>query len=355
MKKAIRRIVLGQISRQRTKTSEHLNQILEEQKIVAIDIGAAHGLLEHWDRMEDAAIFHHVEPHPESAEELKKSFGRKTNHFIIESALSKDGGRRTLSMTNTPTGSSILPFNEEAILDYVDSDYLYPIRKVEIDTIRTSEAFDRAKIQHLDIIKLDVQGAEFEILQGLDDSRFSTLLCAEFEINFHNAYLGQGSFSEIQEFLESKGLKIYDLRLARAYGVLNGKSVDASHFGAYANSRSVSSRIWEADLVFFRDYKKVIASKDVPQIRRLIALFALYGYFIECLRVVAAARESGLFTLDQSRRLEETIFEMHRSLSMRWFDKPTLCSRTLRRIANFLHVGTDWYRLQYSHVSLPNS
>jgi FkbM family methyltransferase len=354
LKALIKRIFQAQVIRQRQLTGEYLERILGSDRLQCLDVGAACGLLEHWERIGRAGNYYHVEPHEESAAALEKQFQGESNHGVLKVALSGKGGLRVLTMTNSPTGSSILPFNEELIKANVDPGYLEPRRSIQIETLKTSEALDRNNVGRIDLMKLDVQGAELEIVQGLDDRRLNDLLCVELEVNFHNAYIGQGTFSEIQNFMNKFDLELYDIRLARGFGLLDGKPASPKIFGVYENSRSVSSRIWEADVVFFKNPKQLIKNRDIRGLKRLIASLCIYGFFLDCLKVLREMGDEKILDPKSIAGLEQVIFEMHRMTSARWFDFPNFLTRLLRKVGNYSHVGPDWYRIQYSHVSLPN-
>jgi FkbM family methyltransferase len=348
-------LLMGQRLRRQNLLSTYLLKILDNQKLVCVDVGAASGLLEHWQPIMGAGDFYLIEPGSESAKELRAKYAQHQNFHVIEEGLSSTGGTKILHVTNVPTGSSILDFNEVLVGKYVSPDYLYPTRDVEIMTSTFSKCMDQAGVAKIDLIKLDVQGAEFDILKGLDSKRLNTITAVEFEYNLHNSYIGQGSFSEIQDYLGQYGLELFDIRTARTHGLLEGRPVDASFFNVYPNSRSVSARVWEFDLVYFRKSEILIKSADRRGLKSLLAAYAIYGFYLDIVRVCKSPDISRILTDTEISNLLTCANTLHLKTSRRWYDHPSTFNNAWRKIAQICGVGPDWYRLQYSHTQLPNS
>ncbi len=127
-------------------------------------------------------------------------------------------------MLNTPTGSSLYPVNTES--EFVDAGdrYIYPVRETVIGTRKLEEVLDEQRVEGVDIIKLDVQGAELEILQGLGAARRKRLLLAELEINISggvtrnfSTYRGAPSWLDCERLLAEDGMRLLDISVARSY------------------------------------------------------------------------------------------------------------------------------------------
>ena len=355
IKNQIKKIIMGQRLRRRSLLSPFLIEIMKESKLICVDVGAALGLIEQWEAIDRAGEFYLIEPGRDAAQDLRIKFKNQKNYHVVEKALSASGGQRALHITNVPTGSSILDFNEDLVGRYVDPDYLFPIKDIEINTITLDAAMEQVSVKSIDLMKIDVQGAEFEVLKGLGVKRLESLACVEFEYNMHNAYLGQGEFSEIQNFLKKHGLELFDIRIARTHGLLNKRPVDASYLNVFPNSRSVSARVWELDLVFFRNPESIFHKSDGRGLRALIAAYCIYGFYLDALRVCDDMRASHILGIDEIQNIKATVVEAHRVTSCRWYDRPNFFTALGRNILSLCGVGPNWYRIQYSHVALPNS
>ena len=60
---------------------------------------------------------------------------------------------------------------------------------------------DDLDLQHLDWLKLDTQGCDLTILQGLDKKRLDSLLCIEGEPGFEQFYEGEETFVDLHSKL----------------------------------------------------------------------------------------------------------------------------------------------------------
>jgi hypothetical protein len=62
------------------------------------------------------------------------------------------------------------------------------------------------EIPHIDLLKMDVQGYELKVLKGAEKSlKAKAIKVIYTEINFLDAYRGQGDFTEITDYLKTCG------------------------------------------------------------------------------------------------------------------------------------------------------
>ena len=337
-------------------------EILGEQKIVAVDVGAAMGLLPHWEWLDGIAEIYQIEPRADACRALEQQNARRQGsemYHVVETALAEHGGEATLYVSNAPTGTSLLkpdPGSSPDCSDYVDLTYLYPIqeKKIEVSTLTT--LMDRMGEQGLDLIKLDVQGSELPILRGLEASRQNRLLGVELEVGLHDFYPDQASFSDVVQFLEKQGLELFDVRVARVHRPFQN---DHAHyqrrvFSVYENSPTISARIWEFDAIFFRRKSVLLAQRDPAQLRRMMLVYCTYNFFSEAYSLAEKAEAANILGTDEATRLKSAIVELHRQRHMRaWLaDTPQMerWRRLMYRIAP--RSAPRW--CQYMYQSYPN-
>jgi hypothetical protein len=65
-------------------------------------------------------------------------------------------------------------------------------------------------IDHVDILKMDIQGAEPKVLKGAKErlGNFDIILT---ELNFYDLYKKQVSFYDIEQYLKPAGFKLFDI------------------------------------------------------------------------------------------------------------------------------------------------
>lgn len=81
-------------------------------------------------------------------------------------------------------------------------------RKVEI--IRLDNYLDKLKINHVDLLKIDTQGFEPEVLDGLG-LKLSNIDVVISELMFYDYYERSLSFSDIEKYLLPAGFHLYDI------------------------------------------------------------------------------------------------------------------------------------------------
>jgi FkbM family methyltransferase len=304
-------------------------RILQQQPMIGIDVGAAEGLQPHWWSYEGAVEMYCFEPHPDSARRLREIYVRSpfsSMFHILPVALAGQTGGRTLYVLNAPTGSSLYPIDPASEFVGERNAYVYPIRELTVAVRKLSEVLDEHHIERVDIAKLDVQGAELEILSGLDSRRARNLMLVEAEVNIVGGvnrslspYVGAPSWADLDRFLTACGLRLLDVSVARSHRGRGGDNdwYQREVFCVYSNSPGLSAMAWEVDAVYVRDYRTLIASADQAGLRRLIVALGGYRYFSEAYFIVEEAVGAGIFTASAAAELKDDIVSWHRLVARR--------------------------------------
>lgn len=305
-----------------------IESLLRSDQLVIADVGAAYGLPEYLRVLERWATVCLFEPNRERAQELRTFHqaeeGRKNVH-VFETALSGTGGPQTLYETHVPTGSSLLKPGSNALYEFGDPEYFFPVRERSVVTRRLDQVLDEAGIGSVDFIKLDVQGAEVAVLQGLGDRLGRSMLGIELEVGLPGGYLGQPSIGTVDSFLREQGFILFDIRPVRLHRAERG---DRTHyprtvFQVHESSDSLSKRIWEADAVYFRDPQALLTERDEAALRRLTVLYCAYGFFVEAYALMRRAAAEECLTDAAAAHLQAAIVEWHRDACYCFTESPT--------------------------------
>lgn len=297
---------------------QSIETLLGTEDLVIADVGAAYGLPGYLKRLEEWATLCLFEPNAEQAAALRMTYnaiGRRRKAYIFETALSASSGERVLYETNVPTGSSLLRPGSDAFGDFGDPSYFFPVVEHRVVTRRLDEVLNEAGIRVVDFIKLDVQGAEVEVLRGLGDRLERSTLGVELEVGLPGGYLGQPSIGEVDEFLRACGFTLFDLRPVRLQRAAQGDRTYYARqvFGVHESSLSLSKRIWEVDALYFRGADGLLQAGDGSALRKLIVLYCAYGFFAEAYHLLTRMLTSQTLPVLDAMSLRNAVIDWHRS------------------------------------------
>lgn len=149
-----------------------------------------------------------VEPLPPLAENLQKKYAGDPRLTVISGALSDTNGEAKFEINRSEASSSLLPIDPRNSKWF--SRDLAVARTVSVPTLTLPKLMAREKLSAVDLLKLDLQGAERLVLAGgagvLDQVRVIYT-----EVFFEPLYAGAWLFWEMNEFLSSRGFKLCGL------------------------------------------------------------------------------------------------------------------------------------------------
>jgi FkbM family methyltransferase len=303
--------------------NDELNQILLGQKLKVIDVGGAVNLQPHFNKLIGNTDFFIFEPDKRSFDDLVSTVNRyshPSDFNYINKALSGKDGTRTLFLTNVPTGSSILEIKEDAPFHSKESPYFYPMKKLEIETFTLETILNEIGIKSFDSIKLDVQGAELEIIKGIDEERLNEINSIELEIGMHTNYINQTTFCDTLEFMKKRGFGLFDLRTSRSNvpNFVDNISYHNEYFNTNEQTPSVSARIWEVDAIFFRE-PTWIKENDISKERslRIIAMYCVYNFFAEAMQVLNLIYDQKKFSKEEWLLIKRAIINWNKKEQIR--------------------------------------
>ena len=221
------------------------------------------------------------EPNPAALAVLKARGGAAERYFPYAVG---DGRRHTLHICQAPGMTSLLP-PDPAVLGLFHGfpDWGRVLATEEIDTVRLDDVADTEGVQ---LLKLDIQGAELMVLRHAT-ARLKTALVIQVEVEFLPLYVGQPLFSEVELFLRGHGFVLHRFfpLVSRAY-----RPVLVNN-DPYAGLGQV---VW-ADAVFVRDPLRLDALAPAELLAAAAILHDCYGSADLAYRLLAAhdAREGG--------------------------------------------------------------
>jgi FkbM family methyltransferase len=191
--------------------------LLEDQRTIVgcgakiiIDVGAHHGhsSAEYLRSFQDASIFA-LEPDPlnfAKAQDLLAEFGGRARLFNF-AASDRDGTARLNRNTHDGT-HSLFEIGDQTYW----GGFAQKSGEVEIETVTLDTFASTHGIEHIDILKLDIQGAELLALVGASELlRGNRISLIATEVEFYPLYQSQPLFWDVGSFLQQHGFRFYGL------------------------------------------------------------------------------------------------------------------------------------------------
>lgn len=177
-------------------------------RVTVVDVGARGGLHPRWI---NCSI--HVQGVGFDADETEcarlnaRGDGVRYLPYALGAA---DGAKATLRITDSPGSSSLLQPNREVLDQFIYGSKITVTSTVPVTLTTLDTACQRHDIQP-DVIKMDIQGAELDVLKGATRAMENALL-VESEVEFQPLYVGQPLFRDIDAFMAEKGWVLLGLR-----------------------------------------------------------------------------------------------------------------------------------------------
>ena len=186
----------------------NIEKLLKNRKLIGLDVGAQGGFNsdkffpERYNKYFESIL---VDPLKNSLE------GKESTHTINKGLWSSKGVRKLYILNKRPQSSSMYEPDKKSlsIYGFEEKDFhLFDVSKtktVECDTL--SSSLKALNINTLDYLKIDTQGAELEILKGLENYRPILIKC---EVQIFPMYKKEPFWTEVTDLLYKLGYIISD-------------------------------------------------------------------------------------------------------------------------------------------------
>jgi FkbM family methyltransferase len=230
-----------------------------------------------------------------SEEECKPSEAGAIHYEHHETILAGEHGRGRFFKAAWPFSSGLYKPNMQFFERLPCRDNMVVVEELDVETTTLDRFAVTLPDGHIDFVKIDVEGAELDVLGGgksvLRDKR---VLAIKTEFWWDPVLRGQPSFAELDIFLRANGFYLFDLELHNYQAYMRrslpvGRLIADSRnwLGALQNVRADRSRYGQAltgDALYFRDpIADRIAGRsslawDSASVLRLCTLFDIFNY-----------------------------------------------------------------------------
>ena len=258
LKQAIKNLATSSFDKQQASL---VQEIIGSTTISLLDVGAAHGAYDRWSAFNKYIDYFAVEPDSRSSTSVLKSNSASSynSETLITKALWHSEGEVTLNLCRKPMASSIYEPNRQFTDLFPEPERNDIVEKVKLPC----ETVDRVAQQlntSFDVIKLDVQGAELDVLRGSTNS-LEHALAIDIEVEFCELYNDQPLFDQVFSHLRKSGLEFIDFTYIYRWSPDTYNGLGQATF---------------SDALFMRAPEKVAKSSDASTISKFAMICAVY-------------------------------------------------------------------------------
>jgi FkbM family methyltransferase len=217
-----------------------------------------------------------IEPDGQECKRLDEVFSDYDYRFL-PSAVWNQADEKTLYITKHRGWTSLLEPNMDLLnrFNVGEDPQIVNKKKITTDTINNILSSEIS----FDIIKIDVQGAEYQVMEGANEMLDNCLLI-ESEVSFLPFYKNMELYSEYDKYLSKFGFRMLDMNINQylrtndiesgytsAQKIGEGIHNDAIFFN-YGMSEDLSEKQLFKSVIGLLLYKKISLAKDIIEINR---------------------------------------------------------------------------------------
>ena len=136
-------------------------------------------------------------------------FNRLPNYIVLPMAVTETNGFSNFLLNGNTAVSSLLPFNAEGLRQWVGKEQILDSTKVLVPTIRLDTFMEMLRLERIDYLKIDAQGADFAVIRSAGEHlKRIQKIKLEVAVTPTQLYDGAASKKEIVEYLLSRGFAL---------------------------------------------------------------------------------------------------------------------------------------------------
>jgi FkbM family methyltransferase len=203
-----------------------------DRPLVLVDVGCRWGIPDAWkDRAADLRVY----AFDADAEECARLQAQAPDGVTyVPIALGERNESAVLHIAADPGCSSVFSPEQRALETFPELSTLEKVGERSVSLQTLDEWAAASSVDVVDVMKLDVQGAELGVLRGAEQLLRRVRLL-ELEVTFNPIYEGQPLFSEVDAYLRDRGFQLWRL----------------SHLVHYANRAQQDVDVKRVDRQFF--------------------------------------------------------------------------------------------------------
>lgn len=252
--------------------TRHLAPRFENEPFVLVDIGALWGMHPRWKALGASLRAFCFEADRAECDRLNSA--AEPGIRYIPEVIAGRVGLATLYETKFAASSGLYRVNERFFKRLLNHDNATVLHARQVTTQTLDMARSEYKIPEPDFIKLDVEGAELEILQATDlSSTFGVFT----EFRFHREINGTPAFHELDAYMRTQGFMLYDIEFSRQSrrGLpYQGTKMNYTN-GERLYVETQGGQVMDGNALYLRD--PLLFTMDPVQIMKAACVFELFN------------------------------------------------------------------------------
>ena len=178
-----------------------------------------------------------------------------------------DGTEQTFHLTNRTMTASLYEPNTPLLDSFINlGELTIPVSQEKVKTQRLDDIPEI--FSPVDLLKMDIQGAELQALQGAREKVLKNILVIQAEVCWVKLYKNQPLFSEVELFLREQGFVLHRFTGfgTRPFKITSGQVVSGS-----------GQQILWSDAIFIRDFNRLDLLNNSQLLKSAMIMHEAYG------------------------------------------------------------------------------
>lgn len=219
LNKALRKLGLQLVKTKSSKDAFDVQKQLigsDQKEKVIFDVGAYNGKVSlKYNNLFPNSTLYSFEPFPNSFALLKENTAAYPNINIYNKGLGANVGVSKFHSNQFAETNSILATHEAGNSNWWDKDFLTTKEVIDVELTTIDQVVKENNVSKIDILKMDVQGAEYLVLEGAKESIEKGMIDLIYtEIILIPTYQNQKPFDEMLRLYRQKGFEIFTIATA---------------------------------------------------------------------------------------------------------------------------------------------
>ena len=278
---------------------DSLERFCQEYCFTYVDVGARWGAKSSLLTLFPNSRWIGFEPDPDEFAVIDSN--KQKRQECLPFALSDRSGSQNLHITRSPDWSSLYGPDPEVFSQFNGLEDFYHVRhqcQVPLRTLDELAVSYGGLLANADYLKLDVQGAEADVLGGAQTLLARSLIAVEVEVEFLQLYKGQPLFDQVHRIMINNGFVLFDMSRNRCI---------RSGFTSEIETRG--QLIW-SDALYFKDFRGLVAENRCDKLLALLLVAMELGFPDYSLSVLQAMLASGIANDGIRREASQALTEL---------------------------------------------